>query len=136
MSQSKIVCPVALPIYFYLVCVETNGWFFYLTHYVRIHLARTSTHNFCQALCSLPVVVQEYRRVFRFESYNSKCGYIFICGFHKHRSADFFNARHPFDYQTIYLINTSTSNSTSDSVDKLIHHIMEFILFMTPASHC
>ena len=41
--------------------------------------------------------------------------------------------RHPFDYQIIYLINTS-SNSTSDSVDKLIHHIMEFILFMTPAS--
>ena len=41
--------------------------------------------------------------------------------------------RHPFDYQIIYLINTSSA-STSTSVDKLIHLIMEFILFMTPAS--
>ena len=46
----------------------------------------------------------------------------------------FYIFMHPFDYQTIYLINTSKSNSTSDSVDKLIHHIMEFILIMTPAS--
>ena len=39
----------------------------------------------------------------------------------------FYIFRHPFDYQIMYLINTSsTSNSTS--VDKLIHHIMEFIL--------
>ena len=127
MSQSLIVYPAAFPTYFYLVCVETNGWFFYLTHYVMIHLARASTHNFCQALCSLPVVVQEYRRVFHFESYDSKCGYIFICGFHNHRSAVFFNARHPFDYQIIYLINTSSA-SNSTSVDKLIHLIMEFIL--------
>ena len=45
----------------------------------------------------------------------------------------FYILRHPFDYQIMYLINTSsTSNSTS--VDKLIHRIMEFILFMTPAS--
>ena len=45
--------------------------------------------------------------------------------------------RHPFDYQIIYLINTSSA-SNSTSVDKLIHLIMEFILFMTPASfkHC
>ena len=41
--------------------------------------------------------------------------------------------RHPFDYQIIYLINTSSA-SNSTSVDKLIHLIMEFILFMTPAS--
>ena len=42
--------------------------------------------------------------------------------------------RHPFDYQIIYLINTSSA-SNSTSVDKLIHLIMEFILFMTPASY-
>ena len=78
MSHSLIVYPAAFPTYFYLVCVETNGWFFYLTHYVMIHLARASTHNFCQALCSLPVVVQEYRRVFHFESYDSECGYIYL----------------------------------------------------------
>ena len=29
--------------------------------------------------------------------------------------------RHPFDYQIIYLINTSSA-SNSTSVDKLIHH--------------
>ena len=45
----------------------------------------------------------------------------------------FYIFRHPFDYQIMYLINTSsTSNSTS--VDKLIHQIMEFILLTTPAS--
>ena len=41
--------------------------------------------------------------------------------------------RHPFDYQIMYLINTSSA-SNSTFVDKLIHHIMEIILFMTPAS--
>ena len=89
-----MVCPVAFPIYFYLVCVETTVWFFYLTHYVMINLVRASTHIFYQALCSLPVVVQEYRRAFHFESYDSKCGYIFIWGFHNHISAIFFNARY------------------------------------------
>ena len=28
-TQSEIVYPVVFPTYFYLVCVETNGWFFY-----------------------------------------------------------------------------------------------------------
>ena len=56
---------------------------------------------------------------------------VIVC-FKTHVSILYF--RHPFDYQIIYLINTSSA-SISTSVDKLIHHIMEFILFMTPASH-
>ena len=45
----------------------------------------------------------------------------------------FYIFRHSFDYQIMYSINTS-STSNSASVDKLIHYIVEFILFMTPAS--
>lgn len=53
-------------------------------------LARTFSAKLC-AVCQLP---SDSEDVFHFESYDSKCGYFFVCGSHNHKCAVFFNARY------------------------------------------